>query len=147
MDLDPEIKPTVDFALLADAVQVVVGKLYVLGGGWDALFVPQFPARFPSLGLGLRIRIPWSCTDRPIRVEVDLQDEDGGRVLPSPPIVNELRVGRPPGMPEGTDLGIPRSFTFHNIIFPREGAYSFVVLIDGDTAARVRFVVRSRPRE
>jgi hypothetical protein len=140
-----EIKPTVDFALLADAVQVVQGKLYVLGGGWDTLFVADFPARYPSLGLGLRVRVPWSWTDQVLVIGVDLQDEDGGRVLPTPPVAQGVKVARPQGIPEGSDIGVARSFTFNNLSFPSSGAYSFVVMLNNEVASRLRFSVRPRP--
>lgn len=144
MEIDNDIRPTVDFALLADAVQVVQGKLYVLGGGWDTLFVGGFPARHPTLGIGLRIRVPWSWTDRQVVVGVDIQDQDGARVLPTPPLKQGLRVARPTGVPEGSDVGISRSFTFNNLTFPGEGAYSFVITLDDDVVSRLRFTVRRR---
>lgn len=140
-----EIKPAVDFALLADAVQVVQGKLYVLGGGWDTLFVVDFPARYPTLGLGLRVRVPWSWTDQVLLIGVDLQDEDGGRVLPTPPVTQGVKIARPQGIPEGSDVGVARSFTFNNISFPSAGAYSFVVTLNDEVASRLRFSVRPRP--
>jgi hypothetical protein len=144
VDDDTEIRPSVDFALLADAVQVVQGKLYVLGGGWDTLFVPGFPARHPSLGVGLRVRVPWSWTEHTLVIEVDLQDEDGARMLPAPPLAQGVRVARPPGVPEGTDIGVARSFTFNNLTFPKTGAYSFVISLGGEVATRLRFSVRPR---
>lgn len=143
---DTVIKPTTDFALLADAVQVVQGKLYVLGGGWDTLFVSDFPARYPSLGVGLRVRVPWSWTNQVLVIGVDLQDEDGGRVLPAPPLAQGVKVARPKGIPEGSDIGIARSFTFNNLSFPHEGAYSFVISLNTEVASRLRFAVRSRPQ-
>lgn len=141
---ETDIQPTVDYALLADAVQVVHGKLYLLGGGWDSLFVPAFPARYPSLGVGLRVRVPWSWTDRVLVIGVDLQDEDGARILPTKPLRQGVRVARPEGIPEGTDVGVARSFTFNNLTFPAEGAYSFVVSLNEETASRLRFSVRRR---
>lgn len=144
-DPNAEIRPSIDFALLADAVHVVQGKLYVLGGGWDALFVPGFPARHPALGVGLRVRVPWSRTDQVLVIGVDLQDEDGARVLPAPPLAQAVKVKRPVGLPEGSDIGVARSFTFYNVTFPKEGAYSFVVTLNREVAARLRFSVRLRP--
>lgn len=143
--METEIRPVVDYALLADAVQVVQGKLYLLGGGWDTLFVPGFPARFPSLGVGLRVRVPWSWADQVVVIGVDLQDEDGARVLPTAPLAQGVKVSRPPGLPEGSDLGVARSFTFNNLTFPHAGAYSFVITIDQEVASRLRFSVRPRP--
>jgi hypothetical protein len=142
---ETEIKPGVDFALLADAVQVLQGKLYVLGGGWNTLFVGEFPARHPSLGVGLRVRVPWSWTDRPLRISIDLQDEDGARMLPGPPIAQGVKVSRPQGMPDGSDVVLARSFTFNNLTFPKPGGYSFVISLDDDPADRLRFTVLQRP--
>lgn len=139
-----EIEPAVDFALLADAVQVVQGKLYVLGGGWDTLFVGSFPARYPALGVGLRLRIPWSWTDQVVVLGIDLEDADGTRVLPTPPLTQGVKVGRPSGAAEGDDIGVARSFTFNNLTFPAEGPYSFVISLNGEPASRLRFAVRAR---
>jgi hypothetical protein len=142
---EPEIQPSVDFALLADAVQAAQGKLYVLGGGWDTLFVQSFPARHASLGIGVRVRVPWSWADQPVFIAVDLQDEDGARVLPSEPLTHGIRVARPEGFPEGTDIGLVRAFTFTNLVIPREGAYSFVISLNQVVTDRLRFTVRRRP--
>ncbi len=143
--MEPGIQPTIDFALLADAVQAAQGKLYVLGGGWDTLFVPEFPARHASLGIGIRVRVPWSWTEQTVMISVDLQDEDGGRVLPTGPLLHGVRVARPAGIPEGTDVGLVRAFTFNNIVFPAEGAYSFVIALNDQLSDRLRFAVRRRP--
>ena len=77
------LEPSVDIALLADAVQASQGKLYVLGGGWDVLTVRSLPARHPSMGIGLRVRVPWGWPGESVVLEVELQDEDGWSVLPA----------------------------------------------------------------
>lgn len=143
--MEPGIRPSVDFALLADAVQASQGKLFVLGGGWDTLFVRSFPARHASLGIGMRVRVPWSWADQVVVISVDLQDEDGARVLPSDPLTHGIRVARPEGFPEGTDVGLVRAFTFNNLVIPHEGAYSFVISLNQVVADRLRFNVRLRP--
>lgn len=38
-------KVCLDYLLVADGAQVVGGKLYLLGDGWDRLVVPQLPGR------------------------------------------------------------------------------------------------------
>jgi hypothetical protein len=144
VDRETEITPAVDFALLADAVQVLQGKLYVLGGGWNTLFVSGFPARHPSLGVGLRVRVPWSWTDRSLVIGVDLQDEDGARMLPGNAISQSVKVSRPAGMPDGSDVVLARSFTFNNLTFPKPGGYSFVISLDEEIADRLRFTVLRR---
>lgn len=141
---ETEIRPAVDFALLADSAQVMGGKLYILGGGWNTLFVNRFPVRHPSLAVGLRIRVPWSLTDRTVTVGLDLEDEDGGRVLPTAPITQAIKVSRAPMMPEGSDIVIARSFTFSNLTFEKPGGYAFLITIDGEVSERLRFTILSR---
>lgn len=144
MDATPDsIGPSVDVALLADSVQAVRGKLYVLGGGWDTLWVRGFPARHPSLAIGLRLRIPTSWHSENVSLSVDLQDADGGAMLPRP--LTQL-IGLPRNEdPLATDVGLVRSFTFNNLSFPRGGSYSFVISVDDDPVSRLRFIVRERP--
>jgi hypothetical protein len=40
-----------------------------------------------------------------------------------------------------------RSFTFNNLLFQREGSYSFVISVDNEPVSRLRFAVRARPAE
>lgn len=146
MDMPPDaLGPTVDVALLADSVQAVRGKLFILGGGWDTLWVRQFPARHPSLAIGLRLRVPVSWKSETITLSVELQDADGKPVLPKP-LAHEIRLpADPPQSPSATDFGLIRSFTFNNLRFESEGAYSFVISVDGEPVSRLRFTVRARP--
>lgn len=147
MDTPPDgLAPTVDVALLADSVQAVRGKLFILGGGWDTLWVREFPARHPSLAIGLRLRIPVSWHSDRLRLSVELQDADGKNALPNT-LAHEIRVPRRTENPLGTtDYGLVRSFTFNNLRFDSEGAYSFVISVDEEPVSRIRFTVRARPR-
>ncbi|HEX2152947.1 MAG TPA: hypothetical protein VHL52_03105 [Acidimicrobiia bacterium] len=137
------LEPSIDVALLADAVQASQGKLFVLGGGWDVLTVRALPARHPSMGIGLRVRVPWGWPGDSVRLEVELQDEDGGSILPGS-LKAPVPVRRPDHLPEGQDLTVVRALTFTNVVFRDEGAYSFVVSIDGEVKERLRFLVRMR---
>lgn len=137
------LEPSVDIALLADAVQASQGKLFVLGGGWDVLTVRSLPARHPSMGIGLRVRVPWGWRGERVQLEVELQDQDGGSVLPGS-LKAPVPVRRPDHLPEGQDLTVVRALTFTNIVFRNEGAYSFVISIDDDVKERLRFLVRLR---
>ncbi|HUG08269.1 MAG TPA: hypothetical protein VMP13_05170 [Acidimicrobiia bacterium] len=146
MDSPPDaLGPTVDVALLADSVQAVRGKLFVLGGGWDTLWVRRLPARHPSLAIGLRLRVPVSWKSENITLSVELQDQDGKPMLPRP-LSHEIKLpSNPPQSPSTTDFGLIRSFTFNNLQFDREGAYSFVISVDAEPVSRLRFTVRARP--
>jgi hypothetical protein len=146
MDTPPDaLGPTVDVALLADSVQAVRGKLFVLGGGWDTLWVRHLPARHPSLAIGLRLRVPVSWKSETLTLSVELQDADGKPMLPRP-LSHQIKLpASPPHSPTTTDFGLIRSFTFNNLQFEREGAYSFVISVDGEPVSRLRFTVRARP--
>lgn len=136
--------PTVDVALLADAVQAVRGKLFILGGGWDTLWVRAFPARHPSLAIGLRLRVPSSWGEETLKLSVELQDADGAPILPHP-LAHVIKLPANPQPPSATDFGLIRSFTFNNLLFEREGSYSFVISVDDEPVSRLRFSVRERP--
>ncbi len=146
MDTPPDsLGPTIDVALLADAVQAVRGKLFVLGGGWDTLWVRGVPARHPSLAIGLRLRVPVSWAADSLKLSVELQDEDGKPLLPNP-LSHQIRLPSDPGRQmNATDFGLIRSFTFNNLRFDREGPYSFVISVDDEPVTRLRFTVRARP--
>jgi hypothetical protein len=145
MDRAPDsIGPSVDVALLADAVQAVRGKLFVLGGGWDTLWVRSFPARHPSMAIGLRLRVPTSWRADVLDLSVDLQDADGAPLL-SKPLSHQVKLPPHPQASPATDFGVVRSFTFNNLLFSAEGSYSFVITVDGEPVSRLRFMVRARP--
>lgn len=145
MDLAPDsLGPTVDVALLADAVQAVRGKLFILGGGWDTLWVRAFPARHPSLAIGLRLRVPSSWGEEFLKVSVELQDADGGSMLPQP-LAHTVRLPARGQSSATTDFGLIRSFTFNNLVFRKEGSYSFVISVDDEPVSRLRFSVKARP--
>lgn len=147
METPPDsLGPTVDVALLADAVQAVRGKLFILGGGWDTLWVRGFPARHPSLAIGLRLRVPVSWGAEVLNLSVELQDADGKGLLPNP-LTADVRLNPNAARPaDASDYGLIRSFTFNNLPFEEEGAYSFVISIDGSPVSRLRFNVRARPQ-
>src|SRR5206468_8578750 len=45
-----------DFLIIADGAQVADGKLYLLGGAWNRLALPQFPGSAPiAVALGLMV--------------------------------------------------------------------------------------------
>lgn len=147
MDSPPDsLGPSVDVALLADAVQAVRGKLFILGGGWDTLWVRQFPARHPSLAIGLRLRVPVSWAREEIGLSVELQDADGQPLLPKP-LSHQIKLPTSRSQPpNATDFGLVRSFTFNNLVFRSEGPYSFVISVDDEPVSRLRFSVRERPQ-
>jgi len=88
----------IDHAVLADFAEIVGGKLYLMGGGWDALRVNSLPAS-ARLAVAVGIRIAWEETNRPVAVRITIEDDDGRELVR---IDGEVNLGRPPDLPPGT---------------------------------------------
>jgi len=121
---------SLDYLLVADGADAVGGKLYLLGGGWDRLMVPQLPGP-PAVpfAVALGINVPWSLTNRKIGFSVDVQDADGGDVAQL--AGGEFEVGRPPGLRAGTSqrfqITVPAQPQFS-----AEGRYVIQCSVDGE---------------
>jgi Family of unknown function (DUF6941) len=134
--------------ILCDGAQAVGGKLYIMGGGWSQLLMPDFPT---NMALAVKLGIPWHEANDPHTVVARLVDADGGAVtIPNPapagddgiPIRNEVIVetGRPPGLAPGTDLDAPLVFNFNGLALPA-GSYVWELEVDGTVEARTPFRV------
>ena len=92
---------SLDYLLVADSADVVGGKLYVLGGGWDRLMLPRLPGP-PAVPfvVAVGVNVSWNLTNCKLGFSVDVLDADGRSValLAS----GEFEVGRPPGLRAGT---------------------------------------------
>ena len=82
-----------------------------------------------------------------MRIVVELQDADGATLLPGGQVVHVVNVSRRSGKMDRADIGLVRSFTFNNLQFENAGDYSFVISVDDEVSARLRFSVRTRRRE
>lgn len=117
---DPD-RIALDYLIVADGAQVVGGKLYLLGGGWDRLTVPQLPGP-PAVpfAVALGINVPWSLTNTKLGFSVDVTDSDGDEVAQL--AAGQFEVGRPPGLrpgaPQRFQLTVPAQ-----PVFGSEGRY------------------------
>lgn len=94
--------------MLADTAQEVGGKLYILGGGWSVTGPEVGP-----MALAIKIDVPWNSANQRHKFDVMLLGEDGqppemlgpeGQVPGEVRFSGDFEVGRPPGMPAGTDI-------------------------------------------
>ena len=88
------VKPSIDAFMLADQAEAFNGKIYLMGGGFDTIWAPQFPweAHFAIAAL---LRVPWADTNRPLSFELWFEDYDGQRIGPTPR--GQVEAGRAPG--------------------------------------------------
>jgi hypothetical protein len=121
--------------MLADSAQAVDGKLYILGGAWNLLRFPEFPAQL-MVGIAVAIDVDWNETNRRHHLEVHFEDADGKAMAPN--IGADFEAGRPPGVVPGADLRIV--FAVNGpLAIPGAGTYSAVASVAGTELARARF--------
>ncbi len=91
--MQPQSEPAVEFIILADWAEVINGKLYVMGGGWDRLSVDNF-VQPVQLSLAIGVLVPWLATNRLYPIDVCVETADG--VMLEPVLNAALSMGRPP---------------------------------------------------
>jgi len=129
----------VDFMILADGAQAVGGKLYMLGGGWTHLFVPQFPGRPQApFAVALGISVPYHLTNRRFGFTLELMNADGEQV--GDPLTAEFEQGRPPGLRPGAAQPILLAIN-NQPEFPAAGRYAYRASIDSEPLRTVSFEV------
>jgi hypothetical protein len=110
------------------------GKLYILGGQWDRLTVPNFPAQHPTMALVLVLRVEYSeaLDHHQLEVELTLDGEPKDAKAAA-----QFVTGHAPGQARGTPSFVPLALTFANLQFDAPGRYEWVIRADGDVRGRV----------
>lgn len=134
-----------DFSLsfaLCDFAQVMEGKLYVMGAGWNMRSTQPIP--FAVAGI---IKVPWSATNEPHKLQLALVTGAGRPFLtPSPPTGDELplvvevnfKVGRPSFAVTGMPFNVPFAVNFGPMQFPPD-QYEWRARIDETVRDEWRF--------
>lgn len=137
----------VDYLVLADAAAAAEGKHYIHGAGWDTIFSGAFPVQHPLLSVAARLRIPWTATNQPHKLGLDVIDADGSSILPDPPgpIAGEINMGRPAHLSPGDDQVACLVFNLQGLQFESTGTFSVTFTIDGSEEARSTFKVAPIP--
>jgi hypothetical protein len=121
--------------MLADSAQAVDGKLYVLGGAWNMLRFPQFPASL-IVGIAVAIDVDWNETNQRHHLDSHFEDADGNEMEPR--IGADFEAGRPPGAIAGAELRIVLAVN-GPLSIPAPGMYAAVAIVGGRELARSRF--------
>jgi len=127
--------------MLCDFASMAGGKLFIHGGGWDRILVPEPEV---SLMLATVLTIPWHLTNRPLQIEITLLSEDGAIVQDEEesPVVagGELTVGRPAQVRSGMSQNVPLVSPFKPLPLAASG-YVFTLAVDNVIYARTAFQV------
>lgn len=129
--------------LLADAAQVVQGKLYILGGGWSIIGPDPTP-----YAIAIKIEVPWHEASRRHALELTLMDSDGQPVLVSSQpvaISGEFEVGRPPGLLPGTPLDVVLAINIGPLPLRPGTAHVWRCSINGHSQEHWQVIFTTRP--
>ena len=133
----------IDFLLLADKAEILNGKIYMMGGGWDRRYISNLSAPV-EITILLGILVPWTLTNEKHSFEIRLEDADGNAL---PPVVGgEITIGRPPDATRGQQFRAMASLSGRWTL-PQFGTYSIVALLEGEEKKRaVFYAVQAAPR-
>ncbi|WP_062079004.1 DUF6941 family protein [Demequina globuliformis] len=136
-------------AFLADSAEVVNGKIYSLGAGWNTIFVRQFPAAHRRLAVAATVHVPFTATNASHQLELKLLTEDGkeypigmradaeGKAQPVRGMGGEFTLGRPAHLVDGDEQVACFAFTIDGIRFVQPGMFSWVISVDGEELGRL----------
>ena len=125
----------VSLALLADGANISrEGKLNILGI-FDRINSPSLPAAHPQMQLILNLEADRSEAEREHKLEVELIDADGNKLLG---IEGRITFGPPP---PGQRIRANHIIQLNNLQFGRFGAYEFKILINNEVRRSVPLYV------
>lgn len=90
--------------LLADHAVIAENKLYVNGGGFDAVFMRALPGPLPAMTVVVRLGVPYGLTGESHVLSLRLLDADRRPVQADPLISVTAETGRPPGLRPGDEV-------------------------------------------
>ena len=131
----------VGFLLLSDHSESVNGKLYMTGGGWNVLHLPELPHDW-GFHIALGLDVGWDETNIHHNLVVSVHDPDGVELGDG--LSAEFEAGRPPGMPAGQEQRLVMSIGT-TATFTSAGPHAAVVHANGEEIGRARFYVTGGP--
>jgi hypothetical protein len=133
-----------DFAFLADAADVSMGKLFVLGGAFDTIHVQAFPASHPVLAVVLRFLLSPVDLDRKHNLQILLLDADAHHIASAN---GELMVPKSRESPAGWKQTVLIPLRFLNVPFKQEGHYSIEILANSKMLKAIPLRVIQAPKQ
>jgi len=134
-----ETTPDFDFVILADRAEAINGKLYMMGGGWEAIAL-RAPGDAAAFTIAVGVTVPWLATNVEHHLELRLEDADGGALTT---LGVNFAAGRPAALPQGVSqrllFALPVQFAF-----PAAGAHVIACTL-GERERRVPFQVNIAP--
>jgi hypothetical protein len=131
----------VDSFYLADSAQVVGGKLYVLGGGWNYLNLKGPNDSVSLISVTGRVLVPLEDSGRDLEFLIYLDYASDEVILGAPRLRTVLQPKASPKDQQSVETATPFAFDLFGLTFPWAGEYAFVISHEGEELARTRFQV------
>lgn len=122
----------IDYLLLSEHAEVTGAKLYLMGGGWDTMSVPDVPANV-RIVVAAGVRVDWDETNVSIPMVLSVDDDDAQEIFR---LNGQMNVGRPPQLLAGTSQLSQMTFAIQSS-FKRFGGYR-ITLVAGTGDSEVR---------
>jgi hypothetical protein len=127
----------VEIFTACDAATIRGGVLNILGC-MELVFAKSFPARVPDIAIAMRIRFEnHEIGDH--KAEIRLVDSDGKNVIP--PLIETISV-HPRGLSRHSHIHVTE---LDGLPIPKQGEYSFDLLVNGEILARTPFFAAIPP--
>jgi hypothetical protein len=125
-----------EWIMLADRVEVINNKLYVMGGGWETLTVNAVPAQH-AVAVAVAFSVPWSETNQQHDIQIEILDQESKSLVK---VDGQIEVGHPSGVPFGQgqhiQMGVNLGLTIEKL-----GPHSIATRIEGQESKRITFNV------
>jgi hypothetical protein len=133
----------VEYLILADRVEALNGKLYMMGGGWDTVWGVNIDQPL-DISIACGVLVPYNETDDNHALTLAIHDLDGTAV--APPLAASFKTGRPPTLERGASTHVPFAIRAQ-LKFPAHGEYRIVATVDSraDGARQLAFWVQPAP--
>ena len=122
----------IEFLIIANAVEAVNGKIYMIGGGWDRWTSRTYPCPM-HLGIAIGLLMPWDETNERHHISISIVDADGKPVVPE--MGADMEVGRPAGMKPGSTQ---RAVLAINAAFPLQSPGRYEVRLEAPNGVEKR---------
>ena len=130
----------IEFIMLADRAEVLNGKLYLMGGGYDRRTINNIEAPI-TLTMVVGVLVPWNLTNQPHTIKLLMETEDGARV--GQEVQGQLTVGRSAQAISGQLFRVMTVVNMTTTI-PGYGAYRVIATLEGgDTRTTTFYAVNA----
>jgi hypothetical protein len=138
----PDVGIHTEWIVLADFAEVVNGKLYLMGGGWENLTINQSLPIVHQCAIAVAFSIPWNETNHRHEIVIEVGDPDGNVLLS---VEGNVEVGRPAGTPIGHAQRVPLAVNV-GLQIQSLGTYVVTTKVHYQESRSVRFNVVGGPR-